>query len=84
MREDGEIVYSTCSLEPEENELNMDWAIKNLNLQIEKVDCLGQAGQTDVFGEALDDSIKHCKRIWPNDTQGFFICKLKKRRNDNR
>ena len=29
----GEIVYSTCSLEPEEDELNMDWAIKNLGLK---------------------------------------------------
>ncbi len=26
----GEMVYSTCSLEPEEDELNMDWAVKNL------------------------------------------------------
>ena len=30
---EGEIVYSTCSLEPEEDELNMDWAIKNLGLK---------------------------------------------------
>jgi len=82
LKEDGEIVYSTCSLEPEENELNMDWAIENLNLQIEKVDCYGQEGQTNVFGQPLDDSIKHCKRIWPNGTQGFFVCKLKRRNNN--
>ena len=37
----GEIVYSTCSLEPEEDELNIDWAIKNLGLQVQKIDCLG-------------------------------------------
>ena len=35
----GEMVYSTCSLEPEEDELNMDWAVKNLGLQIQKIDC---------------------------------------------
>ena len=46
LREDGEIVYSTCSLEPEETEVNMDWAIKHLNLQIEEVDCYGQKGLT--------------------------------------
>ena len=76
---DGEIVYSTCSLEPEENEVNVDWAIKHLNLQIEEVDCYGQKGLTDVFGSQLDISVEHCKRIWPAETQGFFVCKLKKR-----
>jgi NOL1/NOP2/sun family putative RNA methylase len=76
---DGEIVYSTCSLEPEENEVNMDWAIKHLNLQIEEIDCYGQKGLTDVFGSQLDVLVEHCKRIWPAETQGFFVCKLKKR-----
>lgn len=79
----GEIVYSTCSLEPEENELNVEWARKNLNLRIEKVDCYGQEGLTEVFGQQLDDSIKFCRRIWPGETQGFFVCKLVKGR-DNR
>ncbi len=75
---DGEIVYSTCSLEPEEDELNMDWALKNLGLQIQEVDCLGENGLTEVFGRKLDPSVAHCKRIWPGETQGFFVCKLKK------
>jgi len=75
---DGEIVYSTCSLEPEEDELDMDWAVKNLGLQIQEVDCLGDNGLTEVFGRKLDPSVAHCKRIWPGETQGFFVCKLKK------
>ena len=79
LKDDGEIVYSTCSLEPEENEMNIDWAIKTLNLQIEKVDCHGQKGLTEVFGKQLDLSLEHCRRIWPAETQGFFVCKLKKR-----
>ena len=72
----GEMVYSTCSLEPEENEVNMDWAVKHLNLQIEEIACYGQKGLTDVFGKRLDVSVERCKRIWPAETQGFFICKL--------
>lgn len=76
---DGEILYSTCSLEPEEDELNMDWAVKNLNLQIQNVDCVGVAGLTEVFGRRLDISISRCKRIWPEKTQGFFICKMRKK-----
>ncbi len=75
---DGEIVYSTCSLEPEENEVNMDWAIKHLSLQIEEIDCHGQKGLTEVFGSQLDGSVARCRRIWPAETQGFFVCKLKK------
>jgi NOL1/NOP2/sun family putative RNA methylase len=75
----GEIVYSTCSLEPEEDELNMDWALKNLNLQTEEIYCHGEKGLTNIFGKQLDPSIKRCRRLWPGETQGFFVCKLKKR-----
>ncbi|MCW4010690.1 MAG: RsmB/NOP family class I SAM-dependent RNA methyltransferase [Candidatus Bathyarchaeota archaeon] len=77
----GEIVYSTCSLEPEEDELNMDWAVKTLGLQIQVVNCLGEDGLTAVYGQKLDDSVSRCRRIWPGETQGFFVCKLKKRLN---
>jgi NOL1/NOP2/sun family putative RNA methylase len=75
----GEIIYSTCSLEPEEDELNMDWAVKNLRLQVQEVDCTGEGGLTDVFGQTLDESVSKCKRIWPDETQGFFVCKLTKK-----
>jgi NOL1/NOP2/sun family putative RNA methylase len=83
LKDDGEIIYSTCSLEPEEDELNVDWAIKNLSLKVEKVNSIGKDGVTDVFGRELDASISCCRRIWPGDTQGFFVCKLKKRGNNN-
>jgi tRNA (cytosine40_48-C5)-methyltransferase len=77
---EGEIVYSTCSLEPEEDEFNMDWAIKNLNLQIQEINCPGQAGLTCIFGEKLDSSIARCRRLWPSETQGFFVCKFRRGR----
>jgi len=76
--QEGELVYSTCSLEPEEDEMNMDWTVKHLKLQIEKIDCYGQRGLTEVFGKRLDASVEYCRRIWPRDTQGFFVCKLRK------
>jgi NOL1/NOP2/sun family putative RNA methylase len=79
LSDNGELVYSTCSLEPEENEVNMDWAVKHLNLQIEEINCHGQNGLTEVFGSRLDSSVTRCRRIWPSETQGFFVCKLKKR-----
>ncbi len=77
-KDGGEIVYATCSMEPEENELNIDWAIANLDVKVANIKCHGQDGLTNVFGKQLDDSIKKCRRIWPDQTQGFFVCKLRK------
>ena len=77
-KDGGEIVYATCSLEPEENELNIDWAIGALNVKVEEINCLGKKGLTNVFGKELDSSIEKCRRIWPDQTQGFFVCKLRK------
>jgi NOL1/NOP2/sun family putative RNA methylase len=74
----GEIVYATCSMEPEENELNIDWAIGALNVKVEEINCHGKRGLTNIFGKELDSQIEKCKRIWPEQTQGFFVCKLSK------
>ncbi|MBX5328353.1 MAG: RsmB/NOP family class I SAM-dependent RNA methyltransferase [Candidatus Bathyarchaeota archaeon] len=79
LKNDGELVYATCSLEPEENELNINWAIETLNLQTEKINCYGEEAPTNIFNKQLDASIRNCKRIWPEQTQGFFVCKLKRR-----
>ncbi|MDH7478085.1 MAG: RsmB/NOP family class I SAM-dependent RNA methyltransferase [Candidatus Bathyarchaeota archaeon] len=78
LKDDGEIIYSTCSLEPEEDELNIDWAIKNLGLRVEKANCYGESSPTEIFGKKLDSQIENCMRIWPGKTQGFFVCKLEK------
>jgi NOL1/NOP2/sun family putative RNA methylase len=78
LKNNGELVYATCSLEPEENELNINWAIETLNLQTEKINCYGEEAPTNIFDKQLDNSIRNCKRIWPGQTQGFFVCKLKK------
>jgi NOL1/NOP2/sun family putative RNA methylase len=83
VRADGEIVYATCSLEPEENELNIDWAIGKLDFQVEEIKCHGEKGLTKIFGKELDSSIEKCRRIWPEQTQGFFVCKLRKKRGYN-
>ncbi|MEM3616576.1 MAG: RsmB/NOP family class I SAM-dependent RNA methyltransferase [Candidatus Bathyarchaeia archaeon] len=80
LKEDGEIVYATCSLEPEEDELNIDWAVKSLSLETVDVECYGEEAPTEIFGRRLDDSVRNCRRIWPGETQGFFVCKLKKRK----
>lgn len=78
LRPGGEIVYSTCSLEPEEDEFNVQWAIVNLGLVPQSINCLGAAGLTEIFGRELDSSMVNCRRIWPNETQGFFVCKFRR------
>jgi tRNA (cytosine40_48-C5)-methyltransferase len=79
LSDNGELVYSTCSLEPEEDELNVDWAIRALDLEIQEVDCIGQVGLTKIFGKQLDPAVAKSRRFWPDQTQGFFVCKFKKR-----
>ncbi len=77
----GTLVYSTCTLEPEENELNMQWLIESSKAKLEPVDAgIGDAGLTTVFGKKLHASITHCRRFWPHKTgtEGFFIAKVKK------
>ena len=77
--ENGDIVYSTCSLEPEENELVLQWAIDKLDLKVVPIESIGVKGLTSVFGSNLDGQIKNARRIWPSEnTQGFFMARLKK------
>ena len=82
LNKDGVLVYSTCSLEPEENEENIDWALKNLPLKLDKIELnIGDKGLTNIFGQKLNKEIEKCKRFWPwkTNTQGFFIAKLRRK-----
>jgi NOL1/NOP2/sun family putative RNA methylase len=76
----GTLVYSTCSLEPEENEEQIDWLLTKYP-QITLTDTkltIGEAGYTTVFGKQLNKEIKKTRRLWPQKTgtQAFFIAKL--------
>ena len=79
----GTMVYSTCSLEPEENEEIIDFLLaKNQNAHIEKIHLpLQRSDPIEQFEKKQYDSrVKDCLRIWPqdNDTEGFFVAKIKK------
>ncbi len=79
LKKDGILVYSTCSLEPEENEFVIDWALKSFKIKLEDANTIGDPGVT-FFKKELDKQIKKCRRLWPHKTgtQGFFIAKIKK------
>ena len=80
----GEMVYSTCSLEPEENEAIIHLLLEkfpDLKTMSVKLPGLKLGDPIKEFkGIKFNPQIKNCLRIWPqdNDTEGFFICKLKK------
>jgi len=85
LKPNGTLVYSTCSLEPEEDELVINWMLeKNDNIELEKIDKdIGDTGLTNVFGEKLRPALALCKRLWPHKTgtQGFFLAKVRKLKN---
>ena len=77
----GRLVYSTCSLEPEENEMIIDWILRKTNAKLKEIKLdIGDRGLVEVFGQKLNNEIKKCRRFWPfkTGTEGFFIALLEK------
>ena len=81
----GVVVYSTCTLNPEENEGVVDWALKRFGEAVEvlpiSLDVPGRwPGMTEINGTPLHPALRHAMRIPPSETmEGFFLCKLRVR-----
>ena len=86
LKENGILIYSTCSLEPEENELNILYAEKNLKLKSIKQNTIIFPFETSPSKLIKDKNLlekiqnQNSIRIMPylSQTQGFFVCILKK------
>ncbi len=82
LKKDGVLVYSTCSLEPEEDEMNIDWLLsKYPEMKLEETGLdVGEPGLTKAFGKKLNSELKKTRRFWPEKTgtEGFYIAKLRK------
>ncbi len=80
----GTLVYSTCTLAPEENEeviTNLLDKVKGLT--VEKITLKGlktRPGIEEWQGRQYTKQVKNCARIYPqdNDSEGFFVAKIKK------
>src|SRR3989338_1116519 len=82
LKKNGTLVYSTCSLEPEENEEVIDWAIANLPIKLEKIELkIGQPALQEFENKKFSKDVQKCIRIIPydNNTQPFFIAKISKK-----
>lgn len=79
----GTIVYSTCTLSPEENEGVIDWILEKQphvsidNFQLTNVPFL--QGKRVWKEKTYHESVQETKRILPSmEFEGFYIAKLKK------
>ncbi len=82
LKDGGVLVYSTCSMEPEDDEIVIDWALKNLPIKLEKIDLgIGTPAIAEFEGQKFDSEINKCIRIVPflTNTQPFFIAKIVKK-----
>lgn len=84
LKERGILVYSTCSIDVEENEEVVDYLLKNReNAKIERINIENLKHSEPILewnGKEYDPDIKYTLRIypWDNDTEGFYIAKIKK------
>jgi tRNA (cytosine49-C5)-methyltransferase len=83
LRPGGVIVYSTCTMEPEEDEGVVSWLLENypdakleeINLDIKRSPAIAE-----FEGQEFNPEVAKCLRIWPqdNDCEGFFVARIRK------
>lgn len=86
LKEEGIMTYSTCSLDPEEDEAVIDEFLKKNEGYIELEDANlegveGVGALKDFKGQEFSKEVSEkTMRVWPhyNDTNGFYVAKLRK------
>ncbi len=78
----GEIVYSTCTLTLEENEFIIDKVLKKYPVELDEIELPvpSHSGFSKIGDQEFDKQLDRTRRIvpWEVESEGFFVCKLKK------
>ena len=82
MKPGGVLVYSTCTLNKQENEYILNWALENLDVEMLEID-LHLKEAMKASNENLNININKAIKILPSkNTEGFFVAKLKRKNID--
>jgi tRNA (cytosine49-C5)-methyltransferase len=78
----GVMIYSTCTLAPEEDEMIVNFLLKHFDVEVEalKLPLKFRSGVCEWEGEEFDSEVEKCLRLYPqdNDTDGFFVARIRK------
>jgi 16S rRNA (cytosine1407-C5)-methyltransferase len=76
----GVLLYSTCTLNCEENEKMIQWALESFPLEVEAPP-LRIPGIASGITDGLRPTIANAVRILPDrEFEGFFLCRMRKKR----
>lgn len=79
LKQNGEMVYSTCTLNKQENEEILSYGIENLNIEILDVN-LKLKDSIRANAKGLNKQVEKALKVLPNKEQeGFFIAKIRKK-----
>ncbi len=81
LKDRGILVYSTCTINKQENEFILDWALKNFNIELIDIG-IKIKDSISGYNEDIDKTISKSIKILPSKTmEGFFVSKFVKRGN---
>ena len=74
VKKDGILMYSTCTINKEENEKQVQWIVENLPFEVVSI-------KEELPNEVKADEGEYGLQLLPgvHETDGFFLCKLRRK-----